>query len=84
MREVYQMFRGDMTPDAVLRAAGSDACGQFYAHLYVGLYFGGARAERAPREEHIKAAASDRYAAVGGYMHMVARVQLAKWAIGEG
>ena len=38
MRQVYHMFRGDMTPDAVMKAAGSDARGQFYGHLYVGLY----------------------------------------------
>jgi lipoprotein NlpI len=74
MREVYQMFRGVLTPDDVLKAAGSAPSGLFYAHLYIGLY-----AEATGRKDlalkHIKEAASDRYAA-GGYMHMVANVHL--------
>ena len=73
MRDVYQMFRGTLTPDDVLKAAGSSASGQFYAHLYVGLY-----SEAIGRKDlalkHIKEAASDRFAPVGGYMHMVAAV----------
>src|SRR4029078_7815766 len=32
MREVYEMFRGALTPDRVLAAAGSRLDGQFYAH----------------------------------------------------
>jgi len=75
MREVYQMFRGSLSPDDVLKAAGTRPDGQFYAHLYVGLY-----AEAIGRKDlalkHIKEAASDRYAPVGGYMHMVAGVHL--------
>jgi lipoprotein NlpI len=39
MREVYQMFRGTLTPEQVISAAGSQPDGQFYAHLYLGLYF---------------------------------------------
>src|SRR6187431_2404476 len=39
MREVYQMFRGTLTPEQVLSAAGSQADAQFYGHLYLGLYF---------------------------------------------
>ena len=39
MREVYQMFRGTLTPEAVLAAAGAQPDAQFYAHLYLGLYF---------------------------------------------
>jgi lipoprotein NlpI len=74
MREVYQMFRGVLTPDDVLKAAGSASSGLFYAHLYIGLY-----AEATGRKDlalkHIKEAASDRYAA-GGYMYMVANVHL--------
>jgi lipoprotein NlpI len=76
MRQVYQMLRGAMTPDGVLAAAGSDPAARFYAQLYVGLY-----AEASGRKdaalEHIGAAAAGRYATVGGYMHMVARVHLA-------
>ena len=75
MREVYQMFRGAMTAEDVLKAAGDRPSGQFYAHLYIGLY-----SEALGRKDlalkHIKEAASDRYAPVGGYMHMVATVHL--------
>lgn len=75
MREVYQMFRGALTAGDVLKAAGSRAGGQFYAHLYIGLY-----SEAMGRNDlalkHIREAAEARYAAVGGYMHMVAEVHL--------
>jgi lipoprotein NlpI len=75
MREIYQMFRGAMTADDVLKAAGSGPSGQFYAHLYVGLY-----SEALGRKDlalkHIKEAASNRYAQAGGYMHMVAQAHL--------
>lgn len=75
MREVYQMFRGALTADDVLQAAGNRLAGQFYAHLYIGLY-----SEAMGRNDlalkHIKEAAAARYAAVGGYMHMVAGVHL--------
>jgi lipoprotein NlpI len=78
MREVYEMFRGAMTPDGVMKAAGHDADGQFYGNLYVGLYLE-ATGHRALALPHITVAASDRYATVGGYMHMVARVHLRNW-----
>ncbi len=75
MREVYQMFRGALTPQDVLKAAGNRPGGLFYAHLYIGLY-----SEAIGRKDlaltHIREAASDQYASVGGYMHMVARVHL--------
>lgn len=75
MREIYQMFRGVLSADDVLQAAGNGAGGQFYAHLYIGLY-----SEATGRNDlalkHIKEAASDRFASSGGYMHMVARVHL--------
>lgn len=73
MREVYQMFRGAMSPEQVMRAAGSDPGGQFYAYLYTGLYYEATgNHERAMQQ--IAAAAEDRFAPAGGYMHMVARV----------
>jgi lipoprotein NlpI len=73
MREVYQMFRGTLTPDQVLAAAGSQPGAQFFGHLYVGLYFEAlGMKERAL--EHIRLAAADRFEPFGGYMHMVARV----------
>jgi lipoprotein NlpI len=75
MREVYQLFRGSMTANDVLKAAGDRPSGLFYAHLYIGLH-----AEALGRKDvaltHIKEAASDRYAPAGGYMHMVAVVHL--------
>ena len=73
MRQIYDMFRGTLDPEAVLSAAGTRPTAQFYAHLYVGLYFEAlGRQDRAL--EHITAAAADQYAPVGGYMHTVARV----------
>lgn len=75
MREVYEMLRGRMTPDQVIAAASGQADAQFYAELYVGLYFEAlGMAERA--RPHLTLAAADRFARVGGYMHMVARVHL--------
>ena len=74
MVEVYEMLRGALTPEDVLNAAGDRTLAQFFAHLYVGLYFESiGNDERAL--EHIRTAALDRYAS-GGYMHTVARVHL--------
>ena len=56
MREVYEMFKGTMTPEAVLAAAGQSTSARFFA---AGL-------------THLKAAASEQYANAGGYMHRVA------------
>jgi lipoprotein NlpI len=75
MREVYEMFRGTLTPAEVLAAAGSQPDAQFYGELYVGLYFE-ALGMKAPALEHITRAAADRFEPYGGYMHMVARVHL--------
>ncbi|MDA1185142.1 MAG: hypothetical protein O2930_10925 [Acidobacteria bacterium] len=75
MRQVYQMFLGTLTPEKVLAAAGEQASAQFYAQLYVGLYFE-ALGQDAQALAHITAAADGRFARVGGYMHTVARVHL--------
>jgi len=75
MRQVYLMFQGTMTPEDVSAAGGAQPASQFYAQLYLGLYFE-ALGNKSRALEHIMAAAADRYAAVGGYMHMVARVHL--------
>jgi lipoprotein NlpI len=75
MREVYEMFRGKLRPEDVLKAAGSSSSGQFYAQLYVGLYFE-AIGDKRRALEHITAAANDRFASPGLYMHMVAKVHL--------
>ena len=75
MREIYDMFRGASTPEAVLEAAGAEPRAMFYAHLYLGLYFEAlGRDDRAL--QHITAAAAERYGRAGGYMHGVARVHL--------
>ena len=71
MREVYEMFKGTMKPDAVLAAAGQSLSARFYAELYVGLYYE-AIGDKAMGLAHLKTAASDRFASAGGYMHRVA------------
>lgn len=76
MRQVYRMFRGELTPDEVIEAAGSGLEGQFYGNLYVGLYLE-VLGRKDVALQHIKTAASDQFAPVGGYMHMVANVHLA-------
>jgi lipoprotein NlpI len=73
MREVYQMFQGTLAPDKVLAAAGDGLSSRFYAELYVGLYYE-AMGDQSRALEHLKAAASDRFARAGGYMHTVARL----------
>ena len=75
MREVYQMFRGDLTQAQVMKAAGADPGAQFFARLYIGLYLEATGSRDAGRAQ-IEIAAEDRYARVGGYMHDVARVHL--------
>ena len=75
MRQIYEMFRGTLSSERVLQAAGSQPPAQFYAQLYVGLYFEALRDDRRALE-HIMAAAADRYADAGGYMHTVAKVHL--------
>lgn len=71
MREVYEMFAGRLAPERVIAAAGGSLSGEFYAHLYVGIYFDAlGRREEALRE--IGIAAADRYARAGGYMHDMA------------
>jgi len=72
MRQIYDMFRGGFAPEQLLAAAGGSPEAQFYAHLYLGLYFEALGKQESARE-HINKAASDRYK-VGGYMHDVARV----------
>ena len=75
MGQVYLMLRGTLLPDEVVSAAGAQVAPQFYAHLYVGLYYD-ALGDRTRALEHISVAAADRFASVGGYMHTVARIHL--------
>lgn len=77
MREVYELFKGTLSPEQVLRAGGSSASGQFYANLYVGLY-AEAVGDTARARTALTVAASDRFRSAGGYMHMVATVHLAR------
>ncbi|HEY6361696.1 MAG TPA: PQQ-binding-like beta-propeller repeat protein [Vicinamibacterales bacterium] len=77
MRQVYEMFRGKLDPAQVLAAGGSRPDGQFYANLYLGLYYE-AVGDARRASEHIKVAAQDRFADAGGYMHMVARIHLSR------
>ena len=77
MKQIYEMFRGASTPEQVMAAAGKTPRGQFYGLLYTGLYFD-ATGDAARALEQIKAAADGRFADAGGYMHMVARVHLAR------
>lgn len=71
MREVYEMFKGTMTPEAVLAAGGQSTSARFFAELYVGLYYE-AIGNKTAALTHLKAAASEQYANAGGYMHRVA------------
>jgi lipoprotein NlpI len=77
MREVYQMFQGRMTQAQVMKAAGTDPSAQFFARLYVGLYLEATGNREAGRAQ-VEIAAEDRFARVGGYMHDVARVHVAR------
>ena len=75
MLEIYELFRGTRKPEDVLAAAGARPEGQFYARLYLGLYYEALGSEGLARE-NITAAAADRFARAGGYMHGVAKVHL--------
>ncbi len=71
MREIYEMFKGTLSPDAVLKAGGQSLSARFFAELYVGLYYE-ATGNTSAGVAHLKAAAADEYARAGGYMHRVA------------
>ncbi len=75
MREVYEMFRGTLTVEQVLAAAGAQTGAQFYARLYIGLFFE-ARGMADQSLPQLRLAADDRFKDVGGYMQMVARVHV--------
>jgi lipoprotein NlpI len=77
MRQVYDMFRGALPPDQVLEAAGAQPSARFFAHLYRGLYFEAIGDDRRARDDFTRAA-SDEFRTAGGYMHVVARVHVAR------
>lgn len=71
MREIYRMFQGNLSPEAVIGAATQNPSARFFAELYVGLYYE-ATGDNARALPHLRAAAADTYASAGGYMHRVA------------
>ncbi len=75
MREVYELYRGALSPEQVL-AATNDSLSRFYGHLYVGLWYE-AQGDEDEASAHLTEAAGDEYARPGLYMHMVARVHRA-------
>ena len=82
--EVYQMFAGRLPPSVVLERAGLVAdVALFYAHFYAGL-FAEVSGDAAAAATHIRQAASDRFADVGGFMNVVAHVHWAQLSSGLG
>jgi lipoprotein NlpI len=72
MSQIYQMFRGNVSVEQMLKAGGTQLDGQFYAELYAGLYLE-ALGDAKGALKHIRNGADDRYSG-SGYMHDVARV----------
>ena len=79
MAQVYRMFAGTVPPDAVLAAVrgprAQSQTAEFYAHLYVGLYFD-ALGNKTRALEELGLAAADQYVAAGGYMNRVAKIHM--------
>jgi lipoprotein NlpI len=78
MRQVYDLFKGDLQPDEVLAAAQAPvplaeqrSKQLFYAHLYVGIYYD-LTGERKKALEHLNRATENHR--IGHYMWDVARV----------
>ena len=78
MRQVYDLYKGDLKPADVLAAAnaGKVSAGQrnsqlFYAHLYVGIYYDLVK-DKKKAFEHVNKAAEEHR--IGHYMWDVARV----------
>jgi lipoprotein NlpI len=70
MRQVYDLYKGELKTDDVLNAAKADR-ELFYAHLYVGIYFDLLN-EKKKAFEHLDVA-TEKYR-IGHYMWDVARV----------
>ena len=78
MMQIYAMYRGDLTPEDVLKSAREGEPDKqklnrslFYAHLYIGLYYEALGQEKLAAQ-HIGKAANDHR--IGHYMWDVARV----------
>ncbi|MBI3823237.1 MAG: hypothetical protein HY289_11240, partial [Planctomycetes bacterium] len=70
MRQVYDLYKGDLKPEDVLKAATAHN-ELFYAHLYVGIYYDLVN-DKQKAFEHVNKAAQDYR--IGHYMWDVARV----------
>ena len=75
MQEVYGLFAGELTANEVLAATQGELSAEFFANLYLGLH-AEALGNSQAAINYLQTAADDKYARVGGYMHMVARVHL--------
>jgi lipoprotein NlpI len=75
MQEVYGLFAGELTANEVLAATKGELSAEFFANLYLGLH-AEALGNNQAAIDYLQMAADDKYARVGGYMHMVARVHL--------
>lgn len=78
MRQVYDLYKGDLKPDDVFTAARADnpkpadlSRRLFYAHLYVGIYYD-LLGDKKQAFEHLNKATEDHR--IGHYMWDVARV----------
>jgi lipoprotein NlpI len=78
MRQVYDLYKGDLKPDDVLTAANAGKGNLterdrqlFYAHLYVGIYYDLLN-DKKKAFEHINRAAKEHR--IGHYMWDVARI----------
>lgn len=82
MAEVFQLYAGNGSPDAVLEAAKKAATEQalMYAHLYLGLYFEVAGDEE-KAQMHIEKSASAKLK--DNYMHDVAKIHLLQRGWGQ-
>jgi hypothetical protein len=75
MEEVYRLLKGELKPEDVLAAGRGQASAEFFANLYVGLYYE-AQGDTKRALACLRRAADPRFAAAGGYMHTVARVHV--------
>ena len=78
MRQVYDLYKGDLKPDDVLAEAKADKLNAternrqlFYAHLYIGIYYDLLN-DKIKAFEHINRAAAEHR--IGHYMWDVARI----------
>jgi tetratricopeptide (TPR) repeat protein len=80
MRSVYDLYAGNCTPDDVLNVGNSEGVkGNFYSHLYLGLYYEAENKLDLAQEYIVKAA--DNYK-IDDYMWHLAQVhkKLRKWS----